>query len=202
MKNPKNINANFIKAIIIGLVICVIILYVVLIIMSEKEFGSNESIRQFQYINDSKAWNEEEYPFAAYMLFMEYDGELKTDNVVKSMSYVANMVIPKYYLKLRNASEKEISKYYSINSKAIRFDIGLEDEEDFKKLIKSVQNLKSDQLVFESYRINENKIVKFNRYIQTQLLIKYKDNEAIAFNIKVYNKQKDNISSVVYEFAR
>lgn len=191
-------NSKLIIKMIKILILIFIILCFVLGVVSFSNKGKNDLLEQLEYINDDNQWNDEEYPYMSYMLFIEYAGNLSAENMVKSMSHVANYVIPKYYKELKNASEAKILKYYNKNYDAIQVDIGINESEDFKDLILSIQSLETDELIFSSYRVNKDEIKTRTGYTETTFYITYEENEEIGFNVKIYNKVKQNSSSLVY----
>lgn len=182
------------KIILVLIFIILIVLLVIFAIIINKS-KSSSSDQNYIYSNE---FNNEIYPYMAYKLFLEYDGELTSDNITKSMSYVANNVFPKYYQELKNTSDEKIENYYNEYSNNIYEDIGVKDLEEFKSIIKLLGTLNGDNLIFNSYRIDENSIRKQRSYITTNLYIEYKDNNEIKINVKILKKIQEGENAFKY----
>ena len=131
-------------------------------------------------------------------LFRYYSGELKSKNIGKSIYYMANEVIPRYYTQLKQLSDEEIEKYYKKNKKTIYLDTGKIEVNNFILLINEIKKINNQSLELEEYYIDKDSIVAQNNSTKADLYIKYKNNDAIAIKIQVLNKFKDDVSSVKY----
>ena len=185
-----------IKNIIILLTILLVVLIIFLIFFQKKKFQSSE-VRLEDIKNDK--WNDEVvYPDGMPKLFRNYSGEMNAINIGKSMYYVTTIVIPKYYTSLKTATDTQVSEYYNQNLKEIMIDIGINDEQDFKKFIATIQNLTTNKLTLNSFRIDKDKIDKKSSYTKTTLYITYEGNDEIGFNVKICNSVKKDTSSLIY----
>lgn len=192
MKNKKLFN------IIVALFILLIILSIILAI-TKKYVANNKIPDDLEFINGDVEDESDkyEYPYMAYMLFIEYEGKLKPDDIVKSIFTVSNEVIPNYYKILKKSSDSEIINYYEQNQESIAETLGIEQEE-FINIVKEIKKLNMDELVFESYRIDSERIEEVSNAIETILYITYENSQEIGFNVKIYNDIQEDKSSVVY----
>lgn len=195
MKNKKN---NQKTKIILGVILVIIAIIVISVIYSLSTADLRQAKKQLNYII-SEEWNNEKYPTGMPELIRNYSGQQKAQNIGKSINYVATKVIPNYNEKLKNADEKQISKYFEKNSKIIEIDIGIDKFDDFKKFINEInQKSKSKKLEFESYYIDEDSIKQSNKMTEADLYIKYKGCEEIELGLKIYNEKSKIVSSIDY----
>lgn len=186
-----------IRSIIIISIMVLIVLTGALIYTFYTNVELIESETTLEYIKNDD-WNEEAYPDGMPKLYRSYSGSLTAKNMGKSIYYVTTKVIPKYYTELKSATEAEIAEYYNKYAKIINIDIGIGKQQDFVDLIKSIQNLSADELKFESFRIDKEKISKKNSYTEAVLYITYQNNEEIGFNVRIYNSIKQDVSTLTY----
>lgn len=195
MRNKKNKTKT---RIILGTLLLIVLIIVISVIYSLSTANLRQARKQLKYIV-SEEWNNEKYPTGMPELIRNYSGQLKAQNIGKSINYVATKVIPNYNEKLKNVNEKEISKYFEKNSKIIETDIGIEKLQDFKNLINEINQKSTVQnLEFESYYIDENSINKSNKMTEANLYIKYKNCKEIEIQLKIYNDKSNIVSSIDY----
>lgn len=195
MKNKKNKTKS---RIMLGIILGIILITIISVIYSLSTANLRQARKQLQYII-SEEWNNEKYPTGMPELIRNYSGQQKAQNIGKSINYVATKVIPHYNEELKNANEKQISKYFEKNSKIIEIDIGIDKSTDFKDLINEIsQKSTAQKLEFESYYIDENSIKQSNRMTEANLYIKYKGCEEIELGLKIHNEKSKTVSSIEY----
>ena len=113
---------------------------------------------------------------------------------------MAENLIPKYYKKCKNLSEKEIEKYFNRNKKIIKIELGFSNIDEFKKFAKTMQQLQGDKLNFEKYRILRTTPVNENDGTSAYLGITYSNNEEIILNTKIANQVNSKATSITYSF--
>ena len=149
----------------------------------------------------SDEWNSEPYPLKMNYIIRNYQGNLKAQNMGKSIYYTETVVFPKYYKKLRKASEEKIKNYYTRNAEEIKKDFGIEQEEDFCDLIENLQRLQKRKIEFESSQIESLYVQKKDDRVETVLYVKYKNCVEIGFYLRVLNQPDINYSPIQYTAA-
>lgn len=98
---------------------------------------------------------------------------------------------------LKNCSDNNTEKYFNKNKDSIYLDTGITNKDDFDKLIKEISKL-SGKLELE-YAIFDRETIKVNKTnLEVVLKIKYKDQDEISLNVRIKNKQRDNVPSIEY----
>ena len=128
----------------------------------------------------------------------KYNGELTTQIIAKTYNNFAENLIPKYYKKCKNLSEKDIEKYFNKNNKIIKIELGFSNSSEFKKFAKTIQQLQGDKLNFEKYRILRTTAINENDATTAYLGITYSNNEEIILNTKLENQVNSKGTSITY----
>lgn len=201
MKKNNNLNNKLIKILLILFIVLCLILGITVVFL-KKELYKNNAVYHQNYIYDDEQWNDEEYPYMGYMLFVNYKGDLSSNNITKSMYYVANELIPKYYLKLKNSSQVDIESFYEKNKNSIVLELGIETAYDFYKIIEKMQNnFSKDNLIFKGYAIEADTIKVKNNYTDAVLQIKYNDDQKIFLNVRIYNSINKKRNPLIYTLS-
>lgn len=193
----KKINAKKIKKMIRLLVIILLVVLTIFLIIY-----NNPIDRKLRYIyNEKKAGEISQMPYEVVHLFNTYRGRVPNRSVYKSLYHFVDEVVEKYYLALKDANDSEIQKYYNKNVNDIKRELGLTQELDFIGFIKTVQKLNSDELILEEYMVNPeaNIIQDSNEGAKLVLLVKYKDNTRIGFNIEIMNIINTKMTPIIYK---
>ena len=183
---------------IIIFILIVILVAVLLILLNQSSSEKEEQLTMLEYINGDEWSDDIVYPDYTSALGTAYSGDLSIKSMGKSMYYVVTEVFPEYYEELKNASTTEISEYFEENKGTIYIDLAIENETAFVNLINNLQDLSGNSITWESYRIDMDTIKTGSNYTKAVLYVTYKNNEEIAFNIKVNNKVSSDCSTIVY----
>lgn len=194
MKNSKY-KLKKIKFIIKFSIILLIFTGVIILIINNNNKNNLED--KLKYIN-SNEWNNERYPENMPILLEAYKGDLKAQNIGKSLYYVANEYFPKINLELQGSNEKDIRKYYNNNSKEISMMLGSINEDEFVLLVNEILKIKTSGAKFEKYYLDIESIVSKKDITNGDLYIKYENSDEIRIKISVINYFKDQVSSVKY----
>lgn len=186
------------KKIFIIIIFLIIILIILNIILGIVKYNMKLANDQEHINGDTEENDSYKYPYKAYTLFIKYNGESTTNDIVESLYNVATEVIPKYFKNFKNCSNDEIEKYYNENTETIKKEIGIKDKETFLNLILEIQKLSGNNLKFDSYRIDEESVIEFDSSINSFLYITYEGNEEFEVNIDVNNFVDKNESIVTY----
>lgn len=193
----KKVDAKKIKKLIrLILIILLIVLTIFLIIYN------NPIDRNLRYIyNEKKVGEIDKMPYEVVHLFTTYRGKVPQRSVYKALYYFVDELIEKYYFELKDANEDRIKAYYNDNQNSIKKELGLTQDVDFVDFIKTIQTLKGEELVLEEYMVNpEANIVQDNdEAAELVLLVKYKDNNRIGFNIEIMNSVNTKMTPIIYK---
>lgn len=196
---------NNYKKILLILIIVLLIIILVSTILLINYKKNNVNKNEITIIKDSETvieqLNEEVIiPYNSYLFFGKYiNGEVSSNTIYESIYKFAKDILPKYHKDLKNSNTEEIAKYYSANKKSIYQYMNIKNSEEFVNFIKLIQSLKTDELTLESMEFIEDGMNYSNTSTYSKFAIKYKDNEKITINIKVYKLlQEDNRNVVFY----
>lgn len=193
----RKINAKEIKKMIRLLVIILLVVLTIFLVIY-----NNPTDRKLRYIyNEKKAGEIGQMPYEVVHLFTTYRGRVPQRSVYKALYYFVDELVEKYYLNLKNANDSEIKGYYAKNTNEIKKELGLTQETDFISFIRTIQKLNSDELDLEEYMVNPNAniIQDSNDGAKLVLLVKYKNNERIGFNIEILNMVNTKMSPIIYK---
>ena len=186
-------------------ILVVVILVLVIILIMKLSQSEKNKAEILEYIYDENTVKQSDsYPNNLYQIKDKYYGKLTIDIVGKSMYYVSTEVFPEYYQKLKNASEKNIRKFFEKNKSDILMDVGIDNSDSFFNLISYMQeNFNVRKLNFDKFRIDNTYAVAGDSEddwigTYTQLYITYEDCEEISFYISISNDKKMNQSPLIY----
>lgn len=128
----------------------------------------------------------------------QYTGDMSTQIIAKTYNNFAESIIPKYNKKCKNMGTEELRKYFNKNKKIILIELGYNNFNDFNAFINQIKTLSGDKLELEEYRIAKTTVKKEDGKVTAYLLIKYKNNQQIAFKTKLQNQVQKNKTSIDY----
>lgn len=175
----------------------IILLLVIITILLINKTEKNGYKEKFEYIN-SEEWNNEQYPLGMSTLVDFYEGDLKAQNIGKSLYYVANEFLPEINVKLNGSKEKDIRKYYNSNKKEILMILGGINEEQFVLLVNELTKIKDTDAKVEKYYFDIKTIVNEKNSVTGDFCIKYENSEEIKIKIEVIEYFRKEVSSVKY----
>ena len=177
------------------------IILVISLIIIMKVYYSNEDVARLRYINSSKVNNDYlMIPYKMNMVYSAYSGEVLRVTIEKSVYHFAKEVVPNYREIFTTSNLKPVI-YFEQNKFAIGVDTGVDNSEDFKKMIEGICLLDND-LKIETYEFSDQRPSTTSSSLNTKLLIKYKNNKRIIFKVKISKEILKSISSIRYSFER
>lgn len=193
-KSKKEIQ-NVKKAIFVLLVICIALLIVTLIIYN------NPTNKNLRYIyNAKKQGNIEIMPTNIDQLFVKYQGNIEQRSLYKAMYLFVDELVEKYYLKTKDMNNEEIRGYFKNNSETIEKELGIVEEEVFYEFCEDLKNnLDGENLELVSYTINPNSIKKLSSQTKCSIIVKYNNNQKIAFNLLIQRYLDESKTPIYYE---
>lgn len=194
-------NKKILKILKMLTILLIILLLIVAAIKIYNRIVPGDYQDDLVYDDASNKVDEVEYPYMAYTFFVNYNGEIETDDIVAYVYNVANNVIPNYYTNLKNSNTNEINTFFENNEKDIFDELGISDEKEFEDFILKLQQIDSEELIFKSYNVDE----KSNKYTKSfsyfNLNIKYEDDNEITLNVTIRNKSSENNANLKVSFA-
>lgn len=194
MNRNKNNTKNIKKLIILLALICIILLVLILVIYN------NPTDKTLRYIYNTKEVGIIDImPTNVDKLFSRYEGNNDQRSLYKSMDLFVNEFIQNYYLETKNLSKDDLKKYFNENSKKIKVELGITEEENFNSFCNNLKNtLNSDDLKLISYTINPISVKKYSSHIAGVMIVKYGNNQKIAFYLTIRNKIDESKSPITY----
>lgn len=132
----------------------------------------------------------------SYNFFEKYYNKISAKEIQENWDNFARVVMLKYSENIK--SESDIEKYFNENSNEIYLETGIENYEDFKKIIEiSVKQANYKKLVLQEMEILDSVAVEDN-VTYAILQAKYKGNIVINFNMKVLDSKNDDGVFIIY----
>lgn len=180
------------KILIILILIILLVLMITLIILKSHIRTPKENL---EYINSDEMDSGTFSPQMIHIVIAYYEGDLNPKAISKSTYYFVNNMIPK--LLKECSDDSKIDKYFEKNMDEIKFNIGINDKDEFKALMQEIKKL-SGKLEFESSRFDRDNITRENSSLKTILYVKYKNNPELSFDVTISNKVYNNKSSIKF----
>lgn len=200
------------KHIILILVIFIIVMIIMIIgyflpekkeVEKENEFLKMDS--EFRHDISNKLSKEQKItPMAddviiaenSYKFFEKYYNKVSPKDVQENWDNFARKIIPKYNDNIK--SEDEIEKYFKEHSEQICLETGIDNYNDFYKLMISIiDSVDSKKLQLEKIGISEI-VTNDENYTYAELNCQYKDNINMKFNMKVFNEKNNEGVFIIY----
>lgn len=190
----KALKPKKIKKIITILFVLLILVLSIFIILK-----NNPVDRRLKYIyNEKKEGNIKIMPINVSPLFTTYNGNIDQRSIYKAMYIFANELVENYHNKVKDFDEQQLKEYYNKKSNVIQKELGIDDEDEFLKFAETLKKINNDKLILESYTINPNTIKRKNNSTEFVLILKYQDNEKIAFYLNILNNSTSNKTPIKY----
>ncbi len=191
MKKEKYIKiATIIFIILLVLLITFVIIYNVL---KEKDEPIYEENLEAQKEVDEEYLEKqmiipEEYNFLVRL----YEGNLNEKVFYSAIYKLVFEEIPEISNNLKNKSAEEIESYYQNNKERIYSNLGIDNFEDYNKIVQEVSKLEnttyeSSRFVSKSFASNEE-----NDYSSLDLEINFENNSSITFKMYIINEFQDD----------
>lgn len=149
-----------------------------------------------EYMNSDQIDHNVKSPTNIHVLLAKYGGSIKPKTISKFTYNFAYRVIPHYYDLIKQGKLKENDKFfYQLNKKMILAETGIDNYEDFKKLIQKIAGLNSN-LEVESMIIPIDSVKTFYNDFGSQLKIKYQENDEITFDLQLGNRSNEEKTGI------
>ncbi len=176
----KNIS---LKKIVIVLMLLFLLLGIIITIYINKIRTPKE---MYSYIYSDEIDEGTFSPKMIHMVIVAYEGEVNPKAISKSTYYMITNRIPEYLNKCKD--NKSLNDYFEKNSNSIYLATGINNNEQFKKLLAELKKvsgkLKLDCAEFDRETIKVNK-----NNLEVVLKIKYEKQEEILLNMRISNKE-------------
>lgn len=180
---------KYIIIILFLLLIILISLYNTLILIKQK----NEINKYIEYINSDYFDTELQTPKYMHVLLESYQGDVEGTNILKSIFYSVNNVIPNISKNCRNIINTKI--YYKTHKIQIQKQIGIDNFKEFNELVKKCRVIEeSDKIEYIKFDIDN--IKKTDDGVSAIMHVKYTNSEELKFNIKILNEKFSDKTSV------
>ena len=127
------------------------------------------------------------YPSNFTEFHLKYNGLINTSNIYSRFYEIINVDIPKLYLDINNfKSDTDIVNYFN-NQKYINNSLGIDNINDFKKMIKILNNFNKTNLEYLNCQVIKSSSKKYSDRTEFKLKIVYKEEKNIILKIIIYN---------------
>jgi len=131
------------------------------------------------------------YPSNFTEFHLKYNGLINTSNIYSRFYEIINVDIPKLYLDINNfKSDTDIVNYFN-NQKYINNSLGIDNINDFKKMIKILNNFNKTNLEYLNCQVIKSSSKKYSDRTEFKLKIVYKEEKNIILKIIIYNYKKN-----------
>lgn len=172
---------------IISIIILVILIFVLINYsnkMKMKQLDNN--IKTEELLLDKKI-----YPSNFSEFHLKYSGLMNSSNIYSRFYEIINVNIPKLYLDINNfKSDTDVVNYFN-NEKYINNSLGIDNINDFKKMIKILNNFNKTNLEYLNCQVIKSSSKKYSDRIEFKLKIVYKEEKNIVLKIIIYNYKKN-----------
>ncbi|HOZ54559.1 MAG TPA: hypothetical protein PK993_00720 [Clostridia bacterium] len=135
----------------------------------------------------------------SYYFFEKYGkGIINSKEYNDTISKFYKISFPKYYKDLLNQSENQTSEYYEKNKENIYNDLTINNKKDFLDLIKFMRNIKGNELILRSIKIDQNNIISRTDYTMAKIDVLYENNKEISMIIKVFKKDQGTEKNIIF----
>lgn len=169
MKNKKIINIILVLLILLNVIIMTILLI-------------DKNNNKDQYDIDIKNFDE----------FMDvYDNETMGIYYKRFVQKLVEETLPSTYTEVKGLNDDELKEHYEQNTDLIAMTIGIENYEDFKKLVPQLSMYEDVDAKYKQIKILKNSCAlnEDTGYIDTTVRIKYEDNKKLTLKISMMDYQ-------------
>lgn len=175
-KKQKNKNILIILAL-------VLIILISIIIAINKLNGASEDRTSMEEF--SKVYLEERViPQGIYQFTQNYHGEIERETLYTKLN-----VVTKFISDLsKEVNDKNKEKFYNSNSKQIQNYLGIDNYEDFSKLIVKIDESKIKDTTFKHCAIEKGTFETQGNYTKFKIVFHYENETSLALQIFLINK--------------
>ena len=175
------------KKIIIVAIIVIIIIILGIVGFLLSPYG--KSVYLINYINDQTYDSEIKKVKNGYTVFSKYNGEVTSNTINKSINVFATSILPDY------KSINNVQKYYNDNKDIILNLTGINNLEEFEKVVNKAKTITNFEL--NDYEFVDNTVETGSKGVISVLRITYK-NETVEFLAYVNNKMSNEKAPIEY----
>ena len=181
---------KYLIIILILLLIIIITLYNVLIHIKQR----NEINKYIEYINSEENDMEIKNPEYMHVVLATYKGDVEGLNILKSIFYISNNVIPSINKKCGNIISTK--RYYKTHKIQVQKQIGIDNFNEFNELAKKIRAIKETEQI-EYIKFDIDTIKKKTDGVSVVMNVKYYNSEEIKVSIKILNEKFSDKTSVI-----
>lgn len=167
------------------LVISIVILVVLVTVLININKNNNTIDDRKKMEEFSKVYLEERViPQGIYQFTQNYHGEIERETLYTKLN-----VVTKFISDLsKEVNDKNIEKFYNTNSKQIQSYLGLDNYEDFSKLIGKINEAKIKDTTFKHCAIEKGTFETQGNYTKFKIVFHYENETSLALQIFLINK--------------
>ncbi len=182
---------KLIKKILITLVIVVVIIVIVVLVrnaVNKKVVNETEQTDKQLLQESMESYSEDKvFPRGMAELMTKYDGQNNKNDLYKSLNNLVNKYLPTLFEDINGLDDSQLTNLFNNKKDEIEENLGITQEDDFKKLATYLQNNNYGGNKFEYCEIDSDsyRTAGGNRYLSFIINFKY-ENQENQLQLRVY----------------
>ena len=182
---------KLIKKILITLVIVVVIIVIVVLVrnaVNKKVVNETEQTDKQLLQESMESYSEDKvFPRGMAELMTKYDGQNNKNDLYKSLNNLVNKYLPTLFEDINGLDDSQLTNLFNNKKDEIEENLGITQEDDFKKLATYLQNNNYGVNKFEYCEIDSDsyRTAGGNRYLSFIINFKY-ENQENQLQLRVY----------------
>lgn len=178
-----------IRLILILLAILLIIIFIILkYITINQDAIEEENERAIIEETVKTYFSDKVLPQGVSSLYGNYQGKNDKNDLYRSIAKMLNY-LPTISSTLKNVSDEEISEYYAVNESQILEYLGIDNIEDFKKLVEYIKQYNINNEKYQYCSIDSSTYIDNNEYLVFNLNIVYENIDKITLKVCFANSK-------------
>lgn len=182
---------KLIKKILITIVIVVVIIVIVVLVrnaVNKKVVNETEQTDKQLLQESVESYSEDKvFPRGMAELITKYDGQNNKNDLYKSLNNLVNKYLPTLFEDINGLDDSQLTNLFNNKKDEIEENLGITQEDDFKKLAIYLQNNNYSDNKFEYCEIDSDsyRTAGGNRYLSFIINFKY-ENQENQLQLRVY----------------
>ncbi len=175
------------------IMILIILICIIMLIIGALRLINRNREREGEYIRPETV-----NPMFSENLFKKYTGENSKEDILGSLTDFIYYIIDNKQ-EINNLKVDELAKRYKQNENKFKL-MGISTEEDFLKIMDTVQNIDSNELKFSYASFEIDTIERLNEKVVIDFALKFVDTDEIIFKLEIENSYyTDGIIHISYK---
>lgn len=181
---------------VLSIIIAILILIIVVATYSTIiHHNQKKKVQEFlDYTNSTEKGGELITPNYLHVVLGVYKGEASGLNILKSINYFTNNIVPEIHKKCGNIITSRL--YYNNHKTQLQKQIGIDNFDDFYEIVKKCELMNDEEYTIEKIEFDKDSLNKDKDGVTASFRVKYINSGEIEFNVKVLNSVYSDRTSV------